>query len=374
MPKDIELRFGKLAGDALDHAIAWMPEITAAALADRLADAGVDADASDLLEAAATAGLVERIPVRRCPVPHCRRVLSAEEIAQGQCPYCYTDLRELGEPPHADVIYKTQQSPSRDIAWIVVVHGMNTRGEWQEELSWRIANKLKYHAPVLIYKYGWIRVGVLFRWRHYALARELGLRIRKAIRHAQNNQITQKPDVVLHSFGNQLFRLLLEMEEFKDLNFGRIITTGSIIRPDFRWGEVIDAQRVEAVLNHCGGQDVPVRITQFCIPGTGPGGRHGFCDRRVGNVLSPTYAHGTVFEEAVLAENLEENGLWYRFLTLTDARLLDISAFNVAPWQPVPGWLCQTTNAIIIGLIATLSVMLAAIGAVGARDVWSRLF
>jgi hypothetical protein len=69
------------------------------------------------------------------------------------------------------------------------------------------------------------------RWpRHAMLARQLSQRIRTAIAQARDNQIPEPPDVVIHSCGSQLFRLVLEIPEASDLRFGRVIAVGSVIR------------------------------------------------------------------------------------------------------------------------------------------------
>jgi hypothetical protein len=139
---------------------------------------------------------------------------------------------------------------------MIVVHGMNTRAPWQEDFSWLVANKLKYAAPVLIHKYGWATIDVLVVRRHRQLARTLGARIRRAVEYARARGLTDAPDVLVHSFGSRLFSLIMNDEAFSDLNFGRVITAGSIIPPDFNWRSLIDEGRVEAVLNHMGGRDL----------------------------------------------------------------------------------------------------------------------
>jgi hypothetical protein len=218
----------------------------------QLVEAGIEADAALLLDAAAEAALVERIPVWRCAKRVCGGILDVDDIANQACPHCHTDFRETGDLPVEGFVYRSLMAVSRSVPWLIAVHGFNTRGPWQEEFSWRVANRFKHHAPVLIYKYGLVRFGVLFRWRHRALARQLSQRIRKAVAHARKNQIEEPPDIIIHSFGSQLFRLVLEMPESSDLQFGRVIAVGSVIRPDFDWSSYISRGRIEAVLCQCG--------------------------------------------------------------------------------------------------------------------------
>jgi hypothetical protein len=216
---------------------------------------------------------------------------------------------------------------------MVVVHGMNTRGPWQEELSWRIANKFRYHAPVLIYKYGWATIDVLAPLIQQRLAKELGRKIRSAVQYAAKSGIVDPPDLVAHSFGTLLFSLLLGDPEFDDLKFGRVITVGSIIRPDFDWSPYLAAARIEAVLNHTGGKDIPVRITQYIIPGSGPGGYVGYLDQTVTNVMSKDFAHSSALEEQHQLILLADGGLWDRFLHYPQAGFHDPAQFWPSNWK-----------------------------------------
>jgi hypothetical protein len=203
-----------------------------------------------------------------------------------------------------------------------------------------------------------VQLGVLFRWRHRVLAQRLGQQIRNAIALARENRIEEPPDIVIHSFGSQLFRLVLESEEFSDVKFGRVIAVGSIIRPDFNWSYYISNGRIEAVLDQCGGSDVAVPLAQFTIPGTGPGGRHGFNDPAVINVKNVQYGHSTAFFEAELARNLRRGGLWDRFLREPLASFSDPTQFTPAAWSPAFGFIRWLAHAIIV---LTISVSLLAV-------------
>jgi hypothetical protein len=371
MESELRVRFGNAAVDLLLDRIhsGRSPELNAPLLNAQLANTEAAGRASELLDAAAAAGVVERIAAVRCPVPTCKRILSPETRAVLQCPYCGTDLRELGEDPVETVVYRASGLVSRDIPWFIAIHGMNTRGEWQEEFSWRIANMLRYHAPVFIYKYGLIRFSVLVRWRHRALARQLGQRIRAAAAHARAHQIIEPPDVLIHSFGSQLFRLVLEMDEFADLRFGRVIAAGSIIRPDFDWSGPIEQGRIEAVLCHCAGKDKAVPLAQIFIPGTGPGGKHGFPDQSAINVLSPNYGHSDVFRKDVLASNLDPAGLWRRFLVQPAGRFDDGSRFQPASWKPLPGFVRAVLRC--AGLLLILAAALLLLTLAGSFAAWA---
>jgi hypothetical protein len=309
------------------------------------------------LDAASKARLVERLSVHRCAEPSCQRIIDSDAIANNQCPYCGSDFRETGNYPVKSFVYRSFAPTSRSVPWLIAIHGFNTRASWQEEFSWRIANRFKYHAPVLIYKYGLVRFGVLFRWRHAMLARQLIQRIRRAVAHARENQIPEPPDIVIHSFGSQLFRLVLEMPEAADLRFGRVVAIGSVIRPDFDWSSYLHDGRIEAVLCQCGSCDLAVPFAQFFIPGTGPAGRYGFTDRATINVRNSQYGHSTALHEGELARNLVQGGLWDRFLREPIETFADPTRFEPSTWSPTCWILRQFTRGCAILLISGIGVL-----------------
>ena len=274
------------------------------------------------LEALTTEGVLTPVEKHLCPVPTCRQPISPEDIASGLCPHCATDFRTLEvAKPIVRTVYRHGGPISRDLQWAIVIHGMNTLGPWQEELSWRLALKLRYSAPVLIYKYGKYRVGVLFRAAHRAAVRRLGARIANSVALAVASNRTRPPDVILHSFATLLFAKLLDEPMFRDLRFGRVILAGSIVRPDYNWHRHIDAGRVEAILNHCGSKDHIVDLAAFAIPDTGPSGRIGSLDPVVLSVRAEGYDHSTFFKDRGLNESLAPGGLWDRFLRVPVATL-----------------------------------------------------
>jgi hypothetical protein len=357
---DLRTSFGRRAVDELLALLrsGQTSEIDPQLFKAKLADAGIEIDVIPLLDAAAEAALVERLSTWRCPEPGCRRIIDADAIANRQCPYCGSDFRETGDNPVKTFVYRSSTAISRSVPWLIAIHGFNTRGPWQEDFSWRIANRFKYHAPVLIYKYGLVRFGVLFRWRHGMLARQLRGRIRKAVAYARENQIEEPPDIVIHSFGSQLFRLVLEMPGSTDLRFGRVVAVGSVIRPDFDWSSYVRNGRIEAVLCQCGARDWAVPFAQFFIPNTGPGGRQGFMDPAVINVRNGQYSHSTAFTEGELVRNLARGGLWDRFLREPLATFSDPAQFEPSAWSPASALIRHFTRLSAILLFSAVALVL----------------
>jgi hypothetical protein len=313
---------------------------------------------SAFLDGQAAAENLRRIDVMLCPGERCHSPLDAGMLQIGECPFCGLAFAEEDEDPIPSARYRILGEASRDIRWMVVVHGMNTRGVWQEIFSWLIANRLKYSAPVLIHKYGWATIDVLFEPMHLRLAKSLGRKIRRAAEYARRSGITDAPDILVHSFGSRLFSLILVDDEFTDLKFGRVITAGSIIRPDFDWSSLIREGRVEAVLNHMGGKDIPVLVAQFVIPGTGPGGRKGYQDSAVLNQQNTDFGHSDCLSEENVDQALRDGGIWHRFLTQPAGLFVPDDLYFPKSWKPALGplrWVPHVLGALVWALLAPLA-------------------
>lgn len=323
------------------------------------------------LEALMAEGALDRAEKHLCPVSTCGQPVSDGDIEAGRCPHCTTDYRTLEDAePIVRTVYRHGGPISRDLQWAIVIHGMNTLGPWQEEFSWRLALKLRYSAPVLIYKYGIYRAGVLFRSSHRVAVRRLGARIAGSVALAVASNRKRPPDVVLHSFATLLFAKLLDEPKFKDLRFGRVILAGSIVRPDYVWRRHVDAGRVEAILNHCGSKDRIVDLAAFAIPDAGPSGRVGSSDPTVLSARTEGYDHSTFFQNRGLDESLAPSGLWDRFLRVPVAAL-EVNRMDLGPaksWRPLPWGLrrialpLMLVTAVIAAALITWAVLACARG------------
>ncbi len=311
-------------------------EFTLAQFAQTVGTTVEDQALRTFFDQAVASGAAKKIEAYRCPIPSCKRVLSSAGAPYTICPHCATDYLKEGVEPLVELFYRLVGENSRDVRWMIIVHGMNSRAKWQEEFSWQIANRLRYSAPVLIYKYGWATIDVLVRWLHRRLAKRLGQRMRIAITQAQASQRPSKPDIIAHSFGTYLLSLVLDDPNFEDLNFGRVITAGSIIPPDFDWDRLIASGRVEAILNHVGAKDTAVPAAQFAIPGTGPGGRIGYLAKNAVNVCEPTFRHSDFFEPENLRAQIADGGLWHNFLTHPLEHFAPQRGFAPSRWKRAP--------------------------------------
>lgn len=303
-------------------------------------------------------GEAKKIETFRCPMPDCKKVLNLAGSSYSMCPYCSTDFPAEGVEVVAETFYRLVGETSRDIRWMIVVHGMNSRAKWQEEFSWQIANRLQYSAPILIYKYGWATIDVLVYRFHRMLASQLGQRMRIATAQAEATGRPSRPDIVAHSFGTHLLSIVLTDPDFEDLKFGRVITAGSIIRPDFDWDSLIEKGRVEAVLNHIGGKDMPVRIAQFAIPRTGPSGRCGYTASNAINVCMQTFKHSDFFLDDNLRALNADGGLWHNFLTHPLGHFAPEGRLGEVSWRRasfVFRWPARCLGYLIFGVLGPFS-------------------
>lgn len=337
-----------------------MVELTDDSLANR-AQSGVGV-ARALLEAVEALGIFSRKTRWSCGC--CDEALSQQEAAEAVCAHCDEAFKDCpGEVVRSEVFVRSA-TRGRDAAWVLVLHGMNTRGEWQEKLSWLCANTYKRSLPVFIYKYGKIRPGVFLRWRQRQLAGNLARRMELLqSRHGS----TGNPDVISHSLGTLLLgRVLLD---HPGLKVGRLILTGSILRPDFDWELLLRRGQVEAVLNQCGGKDIWVPVAHLAIPNAGPSGVKGFTGRQVLQRLEPEFGHSSFFSEAHLEANYSE--VWDLFLKRPTERLGELaSRVGPAAWSPLPLTLREAIRLVVVTVAASIAGFLVTSTVIGAITLW----
>lgn len=216
-----------------------------------------------------------------------------------------------------ETVYVRKLAADRVVDWVVALHGMNTSGAWQESFSWLLGTTWGRAVPIAIYKYGIVIAGVILFWRRNKLREQLRKKLAVLASEARARGYNGNPDVIAHSFGTWLFGQLLRRELKRPaeerLTFGRVILTGSIVRPDFDWKAIKDAGLVEDVLNHYGTADAVVPWAHLFIPDSGPSGRRGFEGDEVINVRAEGYGHSDLFQRD-LRQIYDEH--WKPFLTL----------------------------------------------------------
>jgi len=296
--------------------------------------------AHQALEALADSGQLLRGEQLRCP---CGEVRRAEET--GTCPNCGDAEAE----PLRERIYRNDTPRTRDVRWVLLLHGMNTTGAWQEELNWRLGRLYGYSVPVAIYKYGVVRPGAVLRFRQRALARDLARKIQILTGEAEGSGFGGKPDVIAHSLGTWLFAEALRANP--SLKVGRVVLLGCIVRPDFSWESLRQSGQVEEVLCHYSRKDFWAKIAHYIIPGSGPAGVRGFNDRTaIAHKMETALGHSDYFGPEHLGRNIEE--VWKPFLT---ARRIPRDEADAIPWKQ-SWWLLRATlfRFLILGLALSL--------------------
>jgi hypothetical protein len=336
-----------------------------------------EAEALALLEQVAADGWIGRVERFRCA--NRRDFLTQQEAAGVECPYCHASLNNPGDVIN-EIVFTHQLPPMRTVDWVVAVHGMNTTGAWQEALSWKISTTWGQSVPVAVYKYGLVMAGVVLAWRRRKLQRELRAKIAVLKKEALRRGFNGKPDLIAHSFGTWLIGHLLEDELKRNaddrLQFGRIILTGSILRPDYDWRRIKAGELVDDVLNHYGTVDKVVPCAHATIWDSGPSGRRGFDGTEVINVRAAGMGHSDLFSiERQFADGrtaLETSywDYWRPFLTLPQVELVSLPERRdpAKPWRPFV-WILRGT---IFPLVALPLVMAlgAELAAVAGRVLW----
>lgn len=290
---------------------------------------------------------------QRLRCPFCGELIKdpgSENVHYCEAENDYVDRSDL----EVEEYFQLNVDLSRSIRWAVIVHGMNTRGSWQENLVWKLSHIKKYAIPVYIYKYGMVRIGVTLGFLQKRKVRKLFKRLRDISKTADPGNTGMRPHVIAHSFGTWLIAHALKANP--DLRIGRLILLGSIVRPDFDWKRLIDDGQVEAVLNHTAGKDIPVRFTQLFIPDSGPGGRVGFQAEEVISIRFPEFGHSDYFKKDRISDYLSEDGIWARFLQRPLSNLPGTFSdkFTCDEWKPI--WCILRTFIRYLTLLTVIGI------------------
>lgn len=262
-----------------------------------------------------------------------------------QCNVCGSELEEPGTPcpscGELDVLTLRSWTPSsigrlRQPAWLIFVHGMNTRGDWQQELAWKLSLAAPRPTPVMVHKYGRV-LWVLGRRGLRKRAQRLATELHRLSDDAEGSSLASTGDVLAHSLGTWLLAHALRIDE--TLRVGRVMLTGSIVAPTFEWEQLIAQGRVEAVCNLRALRDWEVAISERLIPDSGPGGRLGFRDGVVVDHVEPTWAHSTCFKSGqgpASPMNVTLDAFWRPFLTWNSSALCKLGDSRTPrrTWSP----------------------------------------
>lgn len=328
-----------------------------------------DAPAEALLQQVAAAGALTIENEIRCPCDKKHR-LTSEQAAEDVCPVCNRAFEEdLHASPIQVEVYVSDAPRTRDVRWMLALHGMNTRGAWQEAFNWLVSRAYRRSVPVAIYKYGIVRPGVILKFRQRALVEGLSGRIHRLAGESEETGFGGKPDVIAHSFGTWLLGHALQQDQ--SLKVGRVILAGCILRPDFDWAGLIARGQVEAVLCHTASKDFWARVAHYIIPDSGPAGVRGFNDRiHVGHATLKGGHHSEFFDEKKMPELFRD--CWQPFLTEAAGSPVRVSGALPAPDWTAAWWPFRATilRFLVLALLSAIAAAVAATFFLGAVDLW----
>src|SRR4051812_32762806 len=108
-----------------------------------------------------------------CPCDK-KRDLTQEQAELDVCASCgEAFVADHHARPAPVAIYNRKATMTRDVRWMLALHGMNTPGAWQESFNWLAARSYGRSVPVAIYKYGIVRPGAILKFRQRALMHDL---------------------------------------------------------------------------------------------------------------------------------------------------------------------------------------------------------
>jgi hypothetical protein len=249
------------------------------------------ADVSAALEELAAIDLV-----RAETTWHCDECDRREQITRDSCSVC--GHRRSQDSAEIRSFFRPAREASRDPAAIFLIHGMNTFGDWQQSLAWKVQLLYGRSLPVFVFKFGRDRTSPLTQWAQRARTRQLAEAIRSASGDLARAGRNTRCDVIAHSFGTLMLARLLEDADFKQFEFGRVILCGSIAPRETQWSKYVLAGRIESVLNHRAGRDLWVRLAPWIFPNCSASGVEGFeKENGMHDVLSPTFSHSDYFTQ-----------------------------------------------------------------------------
>jgi hypothetical protein len=174
--------------------------------------------------------------------------------------------------------------------WVILLHGIRTRGAWQKELTPRLNSAGIDVMPLDYGRFGALRL--LWPPERERCVRWFCDKYRQEF--SGNSTI---PSAIAHSFGAYI--LLKAILGDSTLRFDRIILTGSIVSSLYPWDGVIERGQVSKVLNELGRRDIWPGIAGAVIKDAGRSGSAGFvpAHRDVLQVSNVHAGHSSLFNE-----------------------------------------------------------------------------
>jgi pimeloyl-ACP methyl ester carboxylesterase len=185
----------------------------------------------------------------------------------------------------------------RPLRVVISLHGIKTRGVWQKDLAPELA--LGGFVPYVL-DYG--NVGAMQLMLEGSQDRKVDWLVAQYDRIRAESRC-ERPSVIAHSFGTlQVARLL---EKYDHVVFDKLILAASIVRTDYPWSHMLDAMRVNWVVNDYGGKDIWPKVAGMFVPNAGRSGTERFQKdhRALHQVAHPHHGHSSYFAQGNFRRN-----------------------------------------------------------------------
>lgn len=172
---------------------------------------------------------------------------------------------------------------------VVLVHGIQTDGSWQQKTS----EKLRGIPKLRVQESGYEVVTAAqlvspFRASHVN-------KIARDIRRIKTEEESARIYVIAHSYGSYIISKILD--DHPDIRFEKIILCGSIVSRGYPWDRNARELRKDSIINDVGTRDIWPVVATFTTFGYGSSGRRGFQNASVTDRYFD-YAHSDFFEES----------------------------------------------------------------------------
>ncbi|RBW66049.1 hypothetical protein DS893_06325 [Vibrionales bacterium C3R12] len=173
------------------------------------------------------------------------------------------------------ILKKTDNIKKSDEENIIYsVHGINTYGEWQDELSQFIKSKfdgLFNHIP---YKYQYFPI---YSFLNPFLRKREVKRLIKDLEHCARRAPNATVHLVGHSFGTHVIcealdKITVELSP----KIGNVVLVNSVIKSGYDWSNIVKKHGINKIVNECGINDRVLILSQMTAFGLGMAGRTGF--------------------------------------------------------------------------------------------------
>lgn len=204
---------------------------------------------------------------------------------------------------------------------VVPIHGIRTRGEWQEWLR----RKLNAYQGVSVHPIGYDFLDAGRFWFPFLTRQPVIDRLKRELRAIRSDRPHDVLCIVAHSFGTYAVTEILQSEP--DIAIDRLLLCGGIVREKFRWDLVV--QRPDPIVNDCGLRDVYPVLAKAFSWGYGATGRFGFKTYHVTDRFH-SVSHSGYFSDEVVDE------YWVPFVLSGDKKSSptdgDLGSWRVLAW------------------------------------------